>query len=109
MTEKMDLGGAKRRLLHLAHDLELADMPTQADALRCLARGPTFTAGGAQWCHPIPVPPPEKLMQPSAVYGDCPIAPIIGTNQVRCWVCDSTWPAAAGIRGCKKSSAQPAT
>ena len=43
MPEKMDLRRAKVRLLDLAHDLELADMPTEADALRCMARGPTFT------------------------------------------------------------------
>ena len=43
MTEKMDPRRAKVRLLDLAHDLELADMPTEADALRCMARGPTFS------------------------------------------------------------------
>jgi hypothetical protein len=43
MTEKMDLRRAKVLLLNLAHDIELADMPTEADVIRCLARGPTFT------------------------------------------------------------------
>jgi hypothetical protein len=43
MTEKIDLRRAKVLLLNLAQDLELADMPTEADVIRCLARGPTFS------------------------------------------------------------------
>ena len=54
MTEKMDLRRAKVRLLDLAHDLELADMPTEADALRCMARGPTFTERDREVKEPEP-------------------------------------------------------
>ena len=94
MTEKMDLRRAKVRLLDLAHDLELADMPTEADALRCMARGPTFTERDRE----VKEPEPKR---------NCPITR--GDNFDTCRHCGQVWGSASQMKGCPAPPIQPAT